>query len=522
MNGIPQNGFPDLTILTVTPVVAALLLAGFDSSRRGAARIVALGSSFVTLAHALCLWSRFKPDVADLQFVEKHAWISSLGVDYFLGADGLSLLMILLTAIVIPGAIAAAWKIETRAPLYFSLMLFLQAGLFGAFTAQSFFHWFLFWELALIPAFFLIKLWGGMGRGPAAMQFFIYTMVGSVALLLGFLGLYQITGKFNFPDLAEIARKGELAAMINVNPILPSLKNEDAVAMVLFWCVFLGLAVKVPLMPLHGWLPATYSEAPTSTTMVLTGLMSKMGVYGFLRLLLPIFPAQMRAVLDALLILAIITIVLGALAAFGQRDLKRILAYSSISHLGYCLLGIFAASAAAGSANAAVEKAAALNGVLLQMFGHGITAATLFFLVGHLEDGKNERRGIDDFGGLRQAAPILAGLMGIALFASLGLPGLNGFPAEFLIFKGVFPLAKWAAALAAIGLFVTATYILRIIHQVFNGPLCDGRAPVADLKFAERIVVVSAVFIMFALGFFPQVLIRFFNTTVARLVEGLG
>jgi NADH-quinone oxidoreductase subunit M len=290
----------------------------------------------------------------------------------------------------------------------------------------------------------------------------------------------------------------------------------------LFWCVFLGLAVKVPLMPLHGWLPPAYSEAPTSTAIVLTGLMSKMGVYGFLRLLLPIFPAQMRAVLDLLLALAIITIVLGALAAFGQRDLKRVLAYSSISHLGYCLLGIFAVAAVSENANLANEKTAALNGVLLQMFGHGITAATLFFLVGYLEDRNKGRRGIEDFGGLRQAAPILAGLMGVALFASLGLPGLNGFPAEFLIFKGVFPLAKWAAALAAIGLFVTATYILRIIHHVFNGPLSDGRPPVADLSFGERIVVVPAVLVMFGLGFFPQILISFFNTTIVRLVEGLS
>jgi NADH-quinone oxidoreductase subunit M len=517
-----MNGFPDLTILTLTPLVAALLLAGLDFSRRGSARAVALVSSLITLAHALCLWSRFNPGSGELQFVERHAWIPSLGVQYFLGADGLSLLMILLTALVVPAAIGAAWKIQTRVPLYFSLMLFLQAGLIGTFTAQNFFHWFLFWELALIPAFFLIKLWGGPGRGPAAMQFFTYTMVGSVALLLGFLGLYQITNTFNFSELAELARNGQLAAMITINPMLPSLKNPEAVTTVLFWCVFLGLAVKVPLMPLHGWLPSTYSEAPTSTAMILTGLMSKMGVYGFLRLLLPIFPAQIRAALDILLLLAIITIVLSALAAFGQRDLKRVLAYSSISHLGYCLLGIFAAAATSDTGNLATEKTAALNGVLLQMFGHGVTAATLFYLVGHLEERNKGRRAIDDFGGLRQAAPILAGLMGIALFASLGLPGLNGFPAEFLIFKGVFPLAKWAAALAAIGLFVTATYILRIIHHVFNGPLSDGRPPVGDLEFGQRIVVIPAVVMMFALGFFPQILIGFFNVTVARLVEGLS
>jgi NADH-quinone oxidoreductase subunit M len=517
-----MNATLDLTVLTLLPFIAAMLLAGVDFPRRNLARGIALGSSLLTLTHALCLWSRFNPDVAELQFVERHAWIPSLTVDYFLGADGLSLLMILLTSLVTPAAIIAAWKTETRAPLYFSLLLFLQAGLIGTFTAQNFFHWFLFWELALIPAFFLIKLWGGPGRGPAAMQFFIYTMVGSVGLLLGFLGLYQVTGTFNFGELAEIARSGQLLGMINVNPILPSINNDAGVAMVLFWCVFIGLAVKVPLMPLHGWLAPTYSEAPTSTAMLLTGVMSKMGVYGFLRLLLPIFPEQMRAVLDLLLWLAIATIILGALAAFGQRDLKRLLGYSSISHLGYCLLGIFAAASLSDNPALQAEKAAALNGVLLQMFAHGLTAATLFFLVGYLEDRNKGRRTIDAFGGLRQTSPFLAGVMGIALFASLGLPGLSGFPAEFLIFKGVFPLSKWAAAIAAIGLFVTATYILRVIHHVFNGPLADNHAPIGELKFSERLVAIPAVLLMFALGFCPQILIGIFNTTVARLVEGLS
>lgn len=513
-----MNATFDLTFLTFVPFIAALVLAGIDFSRRNTARAIALGSSLFTLIHVLCLWTRFEPSSGELQFVERHAWIPSIAVEYYLGADGLSLLMLLLTALLTPAAIAAAWRIESRAPLYFALMLFLQAGLIGTFTAQNFFHWFLFWELALIPAFFLVKLWGGPGRGPAAMQFFIYTMVGSVALLLGFLGLYLVTGTFNFSDLAEISRKGQLLAMINPSRILPSMTRDEDVAMILFWCVFLGLAVKVPLMPFHGWLAPAYSEAPTSTAMLLTGVMSKMGVYGFLRLLLPIFPEQIRSTLDLLLWLAIATIIMGAVAAFGQRDLKRFLGYSSISHLGYCLLGIFAA---ASLSDARVDKAAALNGVLLQMFGHGLTAATLFFLVGYLEERNKGRRMMEDFGGIRQVSPILAGLMGIALFASLGLPGLNGFPAEFLIFKGVFTLSNWAAMVAAIGLFVTATYVLRLIHHVFNGPLSDHQAAAGDLRFSERIVVAPAVLLMFALGFFPQILISIFNATIVRMVEGL-
>lgn len=514
-----MNGaFPELTLLTLAPIAFALLLTGVNSSRRSLARGLALGSSLATLAHVLCIWSRFDYAAGGLQFVERREWIPSLGVYYSLGADGLSLLMLLLTALLVPAVIVSAWRTE-RAPLFFSLMLFLQAGLIGTFTAQNFFHWFLFWEIALIPAFFLIKLWGGLGRGPAAMQFFVYTMFGSIGLLLGFLGLYLATGTFEFSELAELARNDRIVPLITVRLATGHWQalSSEGLAMVLFLGVFLGLAVKVALMPFHTWLPATYSEAPASVTMILTGLMSKMGVYGFLRLLLPIFPEQMQASLNCLLWLAIVTIVAGAFAAFAQRDLRRILAYSSISHLGYCMLGIFAVASVNGG-----ERAAALNGVLLQMFGHGLTAGTLFFLLGFVEERMGGRCTIDQFGGLRHVAPIFAGLAGLALFSSLGLPGLNGFIAEFLIFKGVFSLEPWAATVAAIGLLGTATYILRLIHHVFNGPTAANVNDFGDVGFLERIVAGPAVVLMIALGFFPQILIGIFNSTVQRLVEGLG
>src|SRR3954451_1457926 len=241
---------------------------------------------------------------------------------------------------------------------------------------------------------------------------------------------------------------------------------------VLFWCVFLGLAVKVPLMPLHGWLPSTYAEAPTGTTMLLTGLMSKMGVYGFIRILLPIFPDEIRLVLTPLLWLAVITIVYSAGAAFAQKDLKRLLGYSSINHLGYCMLGVFVVARLMTNEDASAnDKAAALNGVILQLFNHGLTAATLFWFVGLLEQRAGGLRGLDDFGGIRKVAPIFCGFMGIALFSSLGLPGLNGFIGEFLIFRGAFPLSTWATSLALLGLLITAIFILTLLQRVFNGPL---------------------------------------------------
>jgi NADH-quinone oxidoreductase subunit M len=292
-------------------------------------------------------------------------------------------------------------------------------------------------------------------------------------------------------------------------------------ATAIFVCALLGFAVKVPLVPFHTWLPATYAEAPTGTTMLLTGVMSKMGVYGFLRILLPIFPEQVRWMLKPLLWLAVATIVCSAAAALAQRDLKRLLAYSSINHLGYCLLGIFAVAPTAIGAGAAAEKAAALNGVFLQMFNHGLTAATLFWFVGMLEQRGNGLRGLNDFGGLRKVAPVFCGLMGIALFSSLGLPGLNGFIGEFLIFKGSFPLATWATALSVLGLLFTAIFLLGLLQRVFNGPLNQRWAGLPDLTLAERVLVVPALGLMLVLGLYPQLVLGVINSTVVRMVEQL-
>ena len=528
-----MNGFPWLTTLTFTPLVGGLLLLGLE--KKGLTRWLALGFNLASLTLAVLIWRNFDPGSTELQFVKQHDWIPTLGVQYFVGVDGLSLLMILLTAIVVPMAVLASWGLPaagsrgedgahgvTRpaSSLYFALILFLQSGLFGTFTALNFFHWFIFWELSLIPAFFLIKLWGGPQRSAAAVQFFVYTLVGSVALLLAFLAIYQATGTFDFLRLAELARTGELTSALSVKLGWYDLTTKQ-LAVVIFGLAFLGFAVKVPLIPFHTWLPLTYAEAPTPVTMLLTGLMSKMGVYGFLRILLPIFPEQMRAILTPLLWLAVITIVFSAAAAFAQRDLKRVLAYSSINHLGYCLLGIFAVATIGNEARPATEKAAALNGVLLQMFNHGLTAATLFCFVGFIEQRAGGLRGVEDFGGLRKVAPVFCGLMGISLFSSLGLPGLNGFVGEFLIFKGVFPLASWAAAVSVLGLLLTAVFILTVVQRVFHGPLNQKWSGFGDLTVGEKIIVGPAIALMFVLGIWPQLAIGMFNTTVLQMVEKL-
>jgi len=340
-------------------------------------------------------------------------------------------------------------------------------------------------------------------------------------MFLAFLAIFLSTNKFDFTDLAEMGRNGTLAPALAQKLGWRELTSKE-LSLVIFGGVFLGLAVKVPLVPFHTWLPTAYAEAPTGTTMLLTGLMSKMGVYGFIRILLPIFPEEMRWVLTPLLWVSVVSIIFSAGAAFAQRDLKRMLAYSSINHLGYCVLGICAVMGSGTAlATPATEKAAALDGVFLQMFNHGLTAATLFWFVGLLEERGMGVRGLQDFGGLRKVAPVFCGLMGIALFSSLGLPGLNGFVGEFLIFKGTFPLAWWAAALAVIGLLITAIIILTILQKVFNGPLNAKWSQLSVVTTSERMMVVPAIVLMFVLGVYPQVLLGTVNSTVLDFVRHL-
>jgi NADH-quinone oxidoreductase subunit M len=508
--------FPLLTYLTLAPLFGGIVVLLVGSNDR-VARKFAIVFSFVPLALVALAWRNFDMTSSALQFREVHAWIPTLGVEYNLGIDGLGLVMILLTATVVPFATIATTHIN-NAKLYYALLLFLQSGLFGTFTALNFFHWFIFWELSLVPAFFLIKLWGGPKRTGAALQFFIYTFVGSVFMLLAFVGLFIATGTFDFATLAQRAQSGELIEGLRKTFTGFPLQASTWMTL-LFVGAFLGFAVKVPLIPFHTWLPLAYTEAPTTTSMVLTGVMSKMGVYGFIRILMPIFPAQMQAALTPLLWLAVATIVFSAYAAFAQRDLKRIVAYSSINHLGYCLLGLFAVMKTT-DVTLLNERAAALNGVILQIFNHGITASALFCFVGYLEHRNHGARSIDDFGGMRKVAPVLAGLMGITIFSSLGLPGLNGFVGEFLIFKGVFTLAAWAAAISTLGLLATAIFLLTVIQKVFTGPVKPHQTWI-DLTVTERMTVAPMIAAMFVLGIAPNLLLQVINPTVTAILAAV-
>ncbi len=488
---------PWLTLLILLPWVGAL--ACIRDKRVGVA------FSFAPLLIVAELVREFGfSDFDRVRLAERQPWIPSLGAEWFAGLDGLGLLCVLLTALIVPFALLAG-KGDARRT---ALMLSLQGALIGSFTALNFVHWFLFWELSLVPAYFLIRLDGGASRARAANSFFLYTKAGSVAMLLAMVAVFRATGTFDFQELAWLGRHGEVSAALRT-----LFGASSAWPTLVFFGVLVGVAVKVPLYPLHTWLPAAYGEAPPSVTMVLTGVMSKMGLYGMLRVVLPLFPDQVRNFATPLLWLAAAGIVLSAWAACAQTDLRRMLAYSSINHLGYCLLGIFAAATRSPAA------VLALNGVLLQIFNHGLIAATLFAGVCFLETRLGGRATLNSFGGLRAIAPGLSAFLGIAWFASIGLPGLSGFVGEFLIFQGSFALAPGPTALAALGLLLTTVFMLGAWKKIFHGPIADSCASMRDLNARERILLAAAVLLMIVLGICPAFLLAWLNPLASDLAQ---
>lgn len=502
-----MNSLPLLSLIIFVPWAGALLLALLPKLPAGATRALALIFSFSTIGLGTTVLSAFDP-AQGLQFVEKHAWISALHVNYYVGVDGLSLVLVLLTGVIAPVALFGTVRSSRQPALYASLFLLLQGAALGVFLALDFFPWFVFWELSLVPAFFLVKLWGGPGATRAAYQFVIYTIGGSAFMLLSFAALFGLFGTFDFVELAALAKSGALVAKL----------GAGTWASLVFLGVFLGLAVKVPLFPFHTWLPSAYAEAPTGASMFLTGVMSKMGVYGFLRILWPIFPTQLHAAAPCLIWLAVAGVVFGAYAAIKQTDLKRMVAYSSVNHLSYCLLALFAVALAGKPGEA---SASALSGAILQMFNHGLSAAALFYCVGLLAERAGGRRGLDDFGGVRSAAPLFAALCGIAMFSSLGLPGLNGFVGEFLIFRGVFGLAPVTAAVSTLGLLATALFLLTFWQRVFHGPAQGAGVNFRDLDTTEKLTLLPLVALMFVLGLVPQLLAGLINPLVTSWVSHL-
>ncbi len=507
--------FPILSLINLSPLLGGFVFLFLPSHRKRLLRSSAFLISLVPFFLSLLLLSRFNASEAALQFVEKFYWIPTIGVDYFLAVDGLSLTMVLLTTLLVPLALLASFSIEKDVKTYLFLFLLLETGTLGVFLALNFFHFFLFWEVSLIPMFFLIKLWGSENRHYAAFKFFVYTLSGSVAMLLAFQFMFLATKTFNFTELAALSQSGLLKVdLVFLARRLGVPFSPETIMAIGFFAVSFAFAIKVPIWPFHTWLPDAHTQAPTAGSMILAGVLLKMGLYGFLRIALPLFPDVARSFAPMLAMLALASILFGAFAAMAQTDLKRMIAYSSVNHMGYCMLGIFAI-AAAGDLE---PKASALNGVLLQMFNHGISSAALFFMVGVLYD-RAHTRDLSQFGGIRKVMPIFAGLMGISTFSSLGLPGLNGFISEFLIFRGSFPLMTSFTLVATVGLLVTAVYLLTMIQKIFHGPLNSHPPTLSDMTKREIAVAVPLVFLMFWVGIYPSPFLNITNQAVLHFLE---
>jgi len=492
-----------ISALTFAPAVAALLILMTPRHRTLEMKWLAMGGALFSLALALTvvgLWG-YSTDA----YNERITWIAALGIDYHVGIDGLNALVLLLSALLAPLAVLASWGQEERAKPYFALLSLQFTGLFGAFTALNFFHWFIFWEMALVPAFFLIKLFGsGENRHSAALNFFLLTVLGSVAMLVGFLAVYQKTGTFDFISLAARARENP----IEISPLV-------------FCAIMAGLWVKVPLVPLHIWQAPAYAAAPTPVVMLLTGVMSKMGVYAFLRIIVEIFPSQLNANAGGLLAFALITILWGAFLALRQTDLKRLLAFSSLNHVAYCILGVGAVGMAIKMSPTELPldaRALALQGVILQMFAHGLAAAGLFYMVGMLEE-RTGKRGLDDFGGLSKATPRFAAAFYILTFCSLGLPFLAGFAAEFLIFSGSFAVAAPETVLATVGLLATAVFLLTMLQRIFTGPTPERLQSLPDLNLRETFVLIPILIFVFWAGISPGTFLNLSNLAVEQLAQ---
>ena len=467
----------EINLLTFAPIVAVLLILWAPARL---ARVMALLGTLVSLGLTLHLLQNFDA-VNIINFEYRAEWIPAVGIEYFVGLDATNALVLLLSALLAPLVVLASWEHEDRPRTYFALLSIQFTGLFGVFTALNFFHWFFYWELALVPSFFLIKMFGhGEDRHRAALNFFLFTVIGSVAMLLGFLFLYQKTGTFDF-----IALKGQ----------------GEKVGLLIFCAILAGLWAKVPLVPLHIWQAPAYAAAPVPVAMLLTGAMSKMGVYGFLRLIVPIFSTQLQRHAGVLMAFALITILWGAFLALRQTDLKRILAFSSLNHVAYCVLGIGALGIAVRGLPLDAH-ALASQGVILQMFAHGIAAAGLFYLVGRLES-RTGTCGLNDFGGLSAVTPGLAAAFYILVFCSLGLPFLAGFAAEFLIFSGSFAVAPGVTTAATFGLLATAVFLLTMLQRIFTGTTPESCQSMGDLTFNEALVVIPIIFFVLWAGVAP-------------------
>ena len=488
--------FPILTSLIVLPIAGALLLlfVGRDEQHAPLARRIALVVSVLVFAETLLLWSRFNASSADFQFVERHEWIPAFGISYFVGVDGISLFLLVLTGFLTPLAFLGSWEsVHNRTRAFCIVILLLESAMIGVFVSLDLFLFYVFWDAMLIPMYFLIGIWGYDRRVYAAVKFILYTMAGSVLMLLAILSLAYLqkeaVGTYTF----DLLRLYELE-------IAPRLQ---------FWffaAFALAFAIKVPLFPFHTWLPDAHVEAPTAGSVILAGVLLKMGTYGLLRFAFPLFPQAAALFAPKLAVLAVVGIIYGALVAMVQPDMKKLVAYSSVSHFGFVVLGITA------------MNIQVVQGAVYQMINHGVSTGGLFLIVGMLSDRRHTRL-IAEYGGLKNVAPHLVAVFLIITLSSIGLPGLNGFVGEFLILLGAFRWNPGMTAFAASGVVLSAAYMLWMFQRVNYGPVTnkknEGLADVTPREWAVLVPIVVATVLM---GLLPNLFLRPVEPSVARVV----
>ena len=470
------------------PMVGAVIIAFIRSD--DLIRRIALGFSLLDFIVSLPLWIRFDPSTYEMLFVERASWIPAFNIQYAIGLDGISLLLVLLTTLLTPICVLCSWKaIESKVKEFMITILIMETAMLGVFAALDFVLFFVFWEAMLIPMYLIIGVWGGPGRIYAATKFFIYTLSGSLLLLIAILVLYFAGG--NTFDIQ----------------VLMGQAYSSTVQFWIFWAFFLAFAIKVPMFPFHTWLPDAHVEAPTAGSVILAGVLLKMGTYGFLRLCLPMVPNASLTFAPFILVLSLIAILYGAYMALAQTDLKKLIAYSSVGHMGFVTLGIF------------VFNVQGIEGGLLQMINHGITTGALFLCVGMIYD-RTHSRLILDCSGIGKQMPVYVTFVTIFAFSSFGLPGTNTFVGEFLILVGAFFKNGWVAAIAIPGVILTAAYMLWMVQRLVWGPHTrEGHHVLHDLSLRELATIVPLVVLVFWIGLHPKPFLNVMHESVSHLVQ---
>jgi len=484
-----------LILVTFLPLVGFLIILFLKPEQKNAIRTVALATSLAVFGAALWLLAQFQPQTAGLQLVVKQAWLTVGGmpVQFFMGVDGISILMVLLTALLTPIAILSTWSaVQERVKGFMLFFLLLEVGMMGVFLAQDLVLFYIFWEFTLVPMYFLIGVWGGERRIYAAVKFFLFTMAGSILMLLAIIFL---AGQAHTFAMDELINSRELFA---------------GAQMLLFLAFGIAFAIKVPMFPLHTWLPDAHVEAPTAGSVILAGVLLKMGTYGFLRFNLPLFPEAARQLAPWIGGLAVVGILYGAMVSYLQKDVKKLVAYSSVSHLGFVMLGI------------AALNPQGISGAILQMVNHGLSTGALFLFVGMLYERRHTRE-MEAFGGIWKVMPVLSALALIITLSSMGLPGLNGFVGEFTILTGAFGSAAlgspWFAGLATLGVILAAVYLLHMFEKVFLGPVKHAENQgLKDLNLREIAILVPLLVLIVWIGLYPQPFFNLINPAVENLV----